>query len=81
MTTILTKTDLATFVWLWTGERLESPTDIYRELGDGTTVKTATVGALTDQDGPWPTQGRNRPTAPAAAARTRGTPSSDGGGG
>ena len=41
---ILVKTDLVTFIRLWTGESLESPTDIYRVLGDGTTVKTATVG-------------------------------------
>ena len=45
VTTILTKTDLPTFVELWNDEPLESPTDIYRELGDGMTVKTATVGA------------------------------------
>ena len=41
---VLSKTDLAAFVRLWTGEPLDTPTDIYRVLGDGTTVRTATVG-------------------------------------
>lgn len=75
VTTILTKTDLATFVELWTGQRLESPTDIYRELGDGTIVKTATV----DPDGPSPTPGWNRPTGPAAKVAPMRTDSVPGG--
>lgn len=41
---VLSKTDLAAFIRLWTGEPLDAPTDIYRVLGDGTTVRTATVG-------------------------------------
>ena len=44
VTTVLAKTDLAAFLRLWTGEPLDRPTDVYRVLGDGKAVKTATVG-------------------------------------
>ena len=44
VTAVLMKTDLAAFIRLWTGEPLDTPTDVYRVLGDGMTVKTATVG-------------------------------------
>ena len=44
VTTVLAKTDLTAFLRLWTGEALNRPTDVYRVLGDGTAVKTATVG-------------------------------------
>ena len=49
VTTVLTKTDLATFVRLWTGNPLDTPTDIYRTLGDGTTVRTATIGGQAEK--------------------------------
>ena len=66
VTVILTKTDLATFIQLWTNQRLESPTDIYRQLGDGMTVKTATVSAPRRSTGNGrlpdrPDRGRVRP--------------------
>ena len=45
VTAVLSKTDLAAFIRLWTGDtRWIRLTDIYRMLADGTTVRTATVG-------------------------------------
>ena len=36
-------------VILWTGNPLDTPTDIYRVLADGTTVRTATVGGQAEK--------------------------------
>ena len=44
VSTVLEKTDLATFIRLWTGDPVVAPTDVYRVLADGTAVRTATIG-------------------------------------
>ena len=49
MTAVLSKTDLTAFIRLWTGDPLDVPTDIYRMLADGTTVRTATVGGQAEK--------------------------------
>ena len=49
VTTLLMKTDLTAFLRLWTGDPLDKPTDVYRRLGDGTAVKTATVGGQQEE--------------------------------
>lgn len=63
VTAVLSKTDLCAFVRLWTGDPLDTPTDIYRMLPDGTIVRTATVGGqaegglkpMSKYDDPWRT--------------------------